>query len=96
MCTAIRLYFSFINILKMNRKWITLFLVGLLVCFPLYQLIISLVGMNRTIVIAGGPDGGLYHPIALSLKSALDRSGRKAEVIATAVSYTHLTLPTKA
>jgi len=67
----------------MNRKWITLFLVGLLVCFPLYQLIISLVGMNRTIIIAGGPKGGLYHPIALSLKSALIRSGRKVEVLST-------------
>ena len=79
----------------MNRKWITLFLIGLLVCFPLYQLIISLVGMNRTIIIAGGPDGGLYHPIALSLKSALDRSGRKVEVIATDGTIENLKLIAK-
>ena len=67
----------------MNRKWITLFLVALLVCFPLYQLITSLIGMNRTILIAGGPKGGLYRPIALSLKDAIIRSGRKAEVLST-------------
>ena len=79
----------------MNRKWVTLFLVGLLVCFPLYQLIISLVGMNRTIIIAGGPDGGLYHPIALSLKGALDRSGRKVEVIATDGTIENLKLIAK-
>ena len=51
--------------------------------------------MNRTIVIAGGPDGGLYHPIALSLKSALDRSGRKAEVIATDGTIENLKLIAK-
>ncbi|MAD24864.1 MAG: hypothetical protein CMO44_11915, partial [Verrucomicrobiales bacterium] len=67
----------------MNRKWITLFLVVLLVCFPLYQLITSLIGMNRTIIIAGGPRGGLYHPIALSLKDAIIQAGRKAEVLST-------------
>ena len=64
----------------MNRKWVTLLLVGILICFPLYQLIISLVGMNRTIIIAGGPEGGLYHPIALSLKNAIGRSGKTVKV----------------
>ena len=39
--------------------------------------------MNRTIIIAGGPEGGLYHPIALSLKNAIIRSGRKVEVLST-------------
>ena len=73
----------FIHFIFMNRKWITVFLLVLLVCFPVYQLIISLVGMNRTIIIAGGPEGGLYHPIALSLKNAIIRSGRKAEVLST-------------
>ena len=79
----------------MNRKWVTLLLVGILICFPLYQLIISLVGMNRTIIIAGGPEGGLYHPIALSLKNAMIQSGRKAEVVATDGTLENLKLIAK-
>ena len=79
----------------MNRKWITIFLVGLLVCFPLSQLILSLADMNRTIIIAGGSDGGLYHPIALSLKSAMERSGRKVEVKSTDGTLENLKLIAK-
>ena len=51
----------------MKRKWITISLLSVLICVPLYQLVKVLVGLNRPIIIAGGPEKGLYHPIALSL-----------------------------
>ena len=40
----------------MNRKWITVCLLGLLICVPLSQLVVGMAGMNRTIIIAGGPE----------------------------------------
>ena len=44
----------------MKRKWITISLLSVLICVPLYQLVKVLVGLNRPIVIAGGPEKGLY------------------------------------
>ena len=64
----------------MNRKWITVCLLGLLICVPLSQLVVGMAGMNRTIIIAGGPEQGLYRPLALSLQNVLTRLGRKSEV----------------
>ena len=76
----------------MKRKWITLGLLGLLICVPLYQLAKALVRMNRKVVIAGGPEKGLYHPIALSLSNVVTRLGRRATVLTTAGSLENLKL----
>ena len=76
----------------MKRKWITIGLLSVLICVPLYQLVKALVGLNRTIVIAGGPEKGLYHPIALSLSNVVTRLGRKATVLTTAGSLENLKL----
>jgi len=76
----------------MKRKWITLGLLGLLICVPLYQLAKALARMNRTVVIAGGPEKGLYHPIALSLSNVVARLGRRATVRTTAGSLENLKL----
>ncbi|MCH2607223.1 MAG: TAXI family TRAP transporter solute-binding subunit [Pedosphaera sp.] len=76
----------------MNRKWITVCLLGLLICIPLSQLVIGMVGMNRTIIIAGGPEQGLYRPLALSLQKALTRLGRKSEVRTTEGTLENLKL----
>ena len=76
----------------MNRKWITVCLLGLLICIPLSQLVIGMVGMNRTIIIAGGPEHGLYRPLALSLQKALTRLGRKSEVRTTEGTLENLKL----
>ena len=76
----------------MTRKWITLGLLGLLICVPLYQLAKALVRMNRKVVIAGGPEKGLYHPIALSLSNVVMRLGRRATVLTTAGSLENLKL----
>ena len=76
----------------MNRKWITYCLLGLLICIPLYQLMVGLAGMNRTIVIAGGPEKGLYRPIALSLQDVLTRLGRKSKVLTTEGTLENLKL----
>ncbi|MBT5620004.1 MAG: TAXI family TRAP transporter solute-binding subunit, partial [Verrucomicrobia bacterium] len=76
----------------MKRKWITIGLLSVLICVPLYQLVKALVGLNRTIVIAGGPEKGLYHPIALSLSNVVTRLGRKATVRTTAGSLENLKL----
>jgi TRAP transporter TAXI family solute receptor len=76
----------------MKRKWITIGLLSVLICVPLYQLVKALVGLNRTIVIAGGPEKGLYHPIALSLSNVVTRLGRKAAVRTTAGSLENLKL----
>ena len=76
----------------MKRKWITIGLLSVLICVPLYQLVKALAGMNRTIVIAGGPEKGLYHPIALSLSNVVTRLGRKATVRPTKGSLENLKL----
>ena len=76
----------------MNRKCITVCLLGLLICIPLSQLVIGMVGMNRTIIIAGGPEQGLYRPLALSLQKALTRLGRKSEVRTTEGTLENLKL----
>ena len=76
----------------MKRKWITIGLLSVLICVPLFQLVKALVGLNRTIVIAGGPEKGLYHPIALSLSNVVTRLGRKATVLTTAGSLENLKL----
>ena len=76
----------------MNRKWITVCLLALLICIPLSQLVIGMVGMNRTIIIAGGPEQGLYRPLALSLQKALTRLGRKSEVRTTEGTLENLKL----
>ena len=76
----------------MKRKWITIGLLSVLICVPLFQLIKALVGLNRTIVIAGGPEKGLYHPIALSLSNVVTRLGLKATVRTTAGSLENLKL----
>ncbi|MBC8244904.1 MAG: TAXI family TRAP transporter solute-binding subunit [Verrucomicrobia bacterium] len=76
----------------MKRKWITLGLLSVLICVPLYQLVKALVSLNRPIVIAGGPEKGLYHPIALSLSNVVTRLGRKATVRTTAGSLENLKL----
>ena len=76
----------------MNRKWITLSLLSLLICLPLYQLAKALARLNRTVVIAGGPEKGLYHPIALSLSNVVSRLGRRATVRTTAGSLENLKL----
>ena len=76
----------------MKRKWITIGLLSVLICVPLYQLVKALVGLNRTIVIAGGPEKGLYHPIALSLSNVVTRLGRKATVQTTKGSLENLKL----
>jgi TRAP transporter TAXI family solute receptor len=76
----------------MKRKWITIGLLSVLICVPLYQLVKALVGLNRTIVIAAGPEKGLYHPIALSLSNVVTRLGRKATVRTTAGSLENLKL----
>ncbi len=76
----------------MKRKWITLGLLSVLICVPLYQLVKALAGMNHTIVIAGGPEKGLYHPIALSLSNVVTRLGRSATVQTTAGSLENLKL----
>ena len=59
---------------------------------PLYQLVKALAGMNRTIVIAGGPEKGLYHPIALNLSNMVVRLGRRATVLPTSGSLHNLKL----
>ncbi len=76
----------------MKRKWITIGLLSVLICVPLYQLVRALVSLNRTIVIAGGPEKGLYHPIALSLSNVVTRLGRSATVQTTAGSLENLKL----
>ena len=76
----------------MSRKWITVCLLGLLICIPLSQLAIGMAGMNRTIVIAGGPEQGLYRPLALSLQNVLTRLGRKSEVRTTEGTLENLKL----
>ena len=76
----------------MKRKWITIGLLSVLICVPLYQLVKALVGLNRTIVIAGGPEKGLYPPIALSLSTVVTRLGRKATVLTTKGSLENLKL----
>ena len=76
----------------MNRKWITVCLLALLICIPLSQLVIGMVGMNRTIIIAGGPEQGLYRPLALSLQKSLTRLGRKSEVRTTEGTLENLKL----
>ncbi|MDP7049083.1 MAG: TAXI family TRAP transporter solute-binding subunit [Verrucomicrobiota bacterium] len=81
---------DFLHVMK--RKWITFGLLGLLVCVPLYQLAKVLTRLNRTFVIAGGPEKGLYHPIALSLSNVVSRLGRRATVLTTAGSLENLKL----
>ncbi len=76
----------------MKRKWITISLLSVLICVPLYQLVKVLVGLNRPIVIAGGPEKGLYHPIALSLSNMVVRLGRRATVLPTSGSLHNLKL----
>ena len=76
----------------MKRKWITISLLSVLICVPLYQLVKVLVGLNRPIVIAGGPEKGLYHPIALSLSNMVERLGRRATVLPTSGSLHNLKL----
>jgi TRAP transporter TAXI family solute receptor len=76
----------------MKRKWITIGLLTVLICVPLYQLVKALTALNRTIVIAGGPEKGLYHPIALSLSNVLTRLGRTVKVRATDGSLENLKL----
>ena len=76
----------------MKRKWITISLLSVLICVPLYQLVKALVGLNRTIVIAGGPEKGLYHPIALNLSNMVVRLGRRATVLQTKGSLHNLKL----
>ena len=76
----------------MKRKWITISLLSVLICVPLYQLVKILVGLNRPIVIAGGPEKGLYHPIALSLSNMVVRLGRRATVLPTSGSLHNLKL----
>ena len=76
----------------MNRKWLTVCLLGLLICIPLSQLVIGMAGMNRTIIIAGGPEQGLYRPLALSLQNALTQIGRKSEVRTTEGTLENLKL----
>ena len=76
----------------MKRKWITIGLLSVLICVPLYQLVKALAGMNRTIVIAGGPEKGLYHPIALNLSNMVVRLGRRATVLPTSGSLHNLKL----
>ena len=76
----------------MKRKWITLALLGVLIFVPLYQLAKALTRLNHTIVIAGGPEKGLYHPIALSLSNVISKLGRRAMVRTTAGSLENLKL----
>jgi TRAP transporter TAXI family solute receptor len=76
----------------MKRKWITIGLLTVLICAPLYQLVKALTALNRTIVIAGGPEKGLYHPIALSLSNVLTRLGRTVKVRTTDGSLENLKL----
>ena len=76
----------------MKRKWITLGLLSVLICVPLYQLVKALAGMNRNIVIAGGPEKGLYHPIAISLSNVVARLGYRATVLTTDGSLENLKL----
>ena len=76
----------------MKRKWITLGLLSVLICVPLYQLVKALAGMNRIIVIASGPEKGLYHPIAISLSNVVARLGYRATVLTTDGSLENLKL----
>ncbi|MDP6250341.1 MAG: TAXI family TRAP transporter solute-binding subunit [Verrucomicrobiota bacterium] len=76
----------------MKRKWITLGLLSVLICVPLYQLVKALAGMNRIILIAGGPEKGLYHPIAISLSNVVARLGYRATVLTTDGSLENLKL----
>jgi len=76
----------------MKRKWITLGLLSVLICVPLYQLVKALAGMNRIIVIASGPEKGLYHPIAISLSNVVVRLGHRATVLTTDGSLENLKL----
>ncbi len=76
----------------MNRKWITVCLLGLLICIPLSQFVSGMAGMNRTIIIAGGPEQGLYRPLALSLQNVMTRIGRKSEVRTTEGTLENLKL----
>ena len=76
----------------MKRKWITICLLSVLICVPLYQLVKALVGLNRTIVIAGGPEKGLYHPIALSLSNVVTQLNWPVEVVTTKGTLENLKL----
>ncbi|MBT6660287.1 MAG: TAXI family TRAP transporter solute-binding subunit [Verrucomicrobia bacterium] len=76
----------------MKRKWITISLLSVLICVPLYQLVKALVGLNRTIVIAGGPEKGLYHPIALSLSNIVTQLNWPVEVVTTKGTLENLKL----
>ena len=76
----------------MKRKWITISLLSVLICVPLYQLVKVLVGLNRTIVIAGGPEKGLYHPIALSLSNVVTQLNWPVEVVTTKGTLENLKL----
>ena len=76
----------------MKRKWITISLLSVLICVPLYQLAKALVGLNRTIVIAGGPEKGLYHPIALRLSNVVTQLNWPVEVVTTKGTLENLKL----
>ena len=76
----------------MKRKWIPISLLSVLICVPLYQLVKVLVGLNRTIVIAGGPEKGLYHPIALSLSNVVTQLNWPVEVVTTKGTLENLKL----